>query len=485
MIDRRALILGTGGLGASLGLGGISVAGRGDLFDLAEGLRGGGPDEAFHGAEAAIKRGATPEELLGAVFLIGVCDVKPRHVGGKLHCVMMVNSAFQLTEALGPRDRYLAALWNLNDLKVSQARDKREHGDWKLSPAPKAQRLDPAVAAKNMRQAMDRWDEDGADQAVVDLAAAADRDFTMGVLWPYAARHFASIGHNIIYAAQVDRTLARIGWEYAVPALRSLVYGLLNQPSGKQTGAWAAAGEALAHLPEDWPVGDPDQAKSEALANGLVGASREEALALMIAAAAGGAGQRAAWDAAALAASQIVLARSASQVGTSAALLTVHGLTENEAFRHAAGRTQDESLRRRLLLQSVAWLVDVRDFLTGRGLLQDPLPGFARDKDAAGPKTLDALWQEPTPLAAQRALERRPEWLAPFERHMQRSHFFGAQEHHQPKYAAAALSLSKQVAPGLAPRILAPMLPYLPSATVPSTDVAKRSLAALDRAQVR
>ncbi len=67
---------------------------------------------------------------------------------------------------------------------------------------------------------------------------------------------------------------------------------------------------------------------------------------------------------------------------------------------------------------------------------------------------------------------------------MKRSHFLGIEEHHQPKYAAAAISLASQVHADLAPFILAPMLPYLPSELKPTTDVARRALEVLDRAGV-
>ena len=47
-------------------------------------------------------------------------------------------------------------------------------------------------------------------------------------LAPYAATDFRSIGHKVIYLSNAFRTLRTIGWEYAEPVMRSLVYAMLN-----------------------------------------------------------------------------------------------------------------------------------------------------------------------------------------------------------------------------------------------------------------
>ncbi len=410
-LSRRSLMHGALGLGAGITLGPRGLLAREDLLALAESLRSATDESSWDVARIAIERGVTPGDLLGAVFLAGALDVKPRHVGGKLHCVMMVESAFQLSAGLPARDQYLAALWNLQDLKVSQARDVREHGDWRLGAAPPVKAHGKVRATAAFRQAMDRWDEEAADQAIVDLAAAADRDYVMHVLWPYAARHFAAIGHNIIYAAQVDRTVARLGWGYATPPLRSLVFGLLHQDDGRLTSAWDEVGEFAEVLDGDWAKGADSGShveQAQKLALQLQEADRTEAVAAVVAAGKAGIGQAVLWDGLALAASGIVLGRADSRVGTRAALLVVHALTENEAFRHAAGRTSDRALQRRLLLQATAWLIDMRGALRERDCLADPMTRFQFEGTAASVPSLESLWRAPGAIAARRSLSAFP-----------------------------------------------------------------------------
>ncbi len=72
--------------------------------------------------------------MLGAIFLCGVRDIRPRPYG-ILHAVMMVESSFQLSESAPREETWLPVLWNLDDLKIAQAEDRVEAGDWTLSPA--------------------------------------------------------------------------------------------------------------------------------------------------------------------------------------------------------------------------------------------------------------------------------------------------------------------------------------------------------------
>ncbi len=87
----------------------------GDLGELAEIFRRAPRAEVFDRVAAAIRAGADPRTLLGAAFVAGVHDVQPRGVGGKLHCVMMVESAFQLIETAPAEEAWLAALWSVDE----------------------------------------------------------------------------------------------------------------------------------------------------------------------------------------------------------------------------------------------------------------------------------------------------------------------------------------------------------------------------------
>ena len=90
--------------------------------------------EALDAGVRELADGRPWDELLGAVFFAGLRHVRPRPVGFKLHCVFVVESMFQLA-AGSPERGARAAMWNLADLKASQARDVAE-GDWELPVAP-------------------------------------------------------------------------------------------------------------------------------------------------------------------------------------------------------------------------------------------------------------------------------------------------------------------------------------------------------------
>src|SRR6202008_4850594 len=77
-------------------------------------------------------------------------------------------------------------------------------------------------------EAMDRWDEAGADAAVAQLARTEGAGEVLEVFLRYGARDFRDIGHKAIYVANSWRTLQTIGWRHAEPVLRSLAFAILE-----------------------------------------------------------------------------------------------------------------------------------------------------------------------------------------------------------------------------------------------------------------
>ena len=197
--------------------------------------------------------------LLGAVFLAGVRDIRPWHVGGKLHAVMMVESTFQIASAQSERDAWLAALWNLDDFKRSQARDARD-GDWRLSPRPPVTASSESAARREFLAAMEAWDPERADRAIVGLLPFHDRPSLFELLWPLAARSFVNIGHKMIHVSQVYRALEMLDGAHREPVLRSMVHGLLGGEPGATTAPFDRNRKLLTGLPRDWEDGrvEPD-----------------------------------------------------------------------------------------------------------------------------------------------------------------------------------------------------------------------------------
>jgi hypothetical protein len=138
------------------------------IAELALAFRDTPRAEVFGVAAKALRAGVTRELFLGAVFRAGSEDVRPRP-HGILHCVMDFESNCQLADAAAPAGAWLPALWNLHDFKTSQARDKAEDGDWKLPARPVVAGSDEPAARREFLAAMDAWDPERADRALLAL----------------------------------------------------------------------------------------------------------------------------------------------------------------------------------------------------------------------------------------------------------------------------------------------------------------------------
>jgi hypothetical protein len=430
LIARREAIVRLG-----LGAAGLLAGGRRALFAgvqpalaaLAGQLRAVPKDAAFDLAAKLIRSGVDWRTMLAAVFLCGVRGIRPRP-HGILHCVMMVESAFQLAEASSPRDAWLPVLWNLHDFKVAQEENRRVWGDWELKPvAPLGD------ARRQFLAAMDSWDVERADRAIAGLVRTTGHSELFEILWPLMCRCYAFIGHKMIYAAQVERVVKRIGMAHAEPALRSLVMASLVS---RNTTAFEVSGALQFPL-----QGRENPQESLNLHGDLRGLSPRQSQDRVVAAFREGLGPRTVWDALRLFASELFLRRRGRSASAgSSALLPVHAVTVVNALGHAYRSTQSERTKRLTILQAAAWLASLRDDL--------PV-------SMSGP---------PPPAAVS-------DWRPAL--------FRKAQEHHQLKYAAAVVEESALAHPSLRPQLQAPAAEYLANPADPETNTYHRSLKAL------
>ena len=454
-IDRRAALggLSAGVAGACIGSRAFGApVGATDLTELAERIRGASAERAFDVAADAIRAGTRWPDLLGAIFLAGVQDIRPGPVGSKLHAVMMVESAFQLAEREGG-DAWLPVLWNLEDLKRAQARDRRE-GDWRLPAAPESGLANEAAARAAFVEAMDAWDVERAERAIVGLCEHADLARTSELIWPYAARCFVDIGHKIIHAVQIVRVLHRIGWRHAQPALRALVLALLHGADGRLTDVYERTRERLAAFPANWLAAGGGPAETEALAHALRGTDAAGAQDVVLAAFEEGLGPETVWGGMRLHASELFHQRPAAATRRHQ---PVHSVTEVNAFAYTFRATRSEETRRLVTLQAAGWLALLRAAMEER---------FGPNRTVAA-ATLDGE----TPRA--------------YGERMVRLLHERAWQDHQYKYAAALLEEYEHLEPVFAERVLAPAQSYLPSADDALSSVHERSLEALRRAGVR
>ncbi len=450
-----------------------------DIEALAKQIRETPRERILDWAGTRIGQGLDYKTMLGAVFLAGLHEIKPWYVGGKLHAVIMVSSILDLTESADSEEAWLGALWNLDDMKLGQQRDINE-GDWVLPPKPSVSFADEAKARTAFLAAMEAWDPEAADRALLGLMSFHRRDTLFEILWPFAARCYENIGHKIIYAAQVERTLRRLGWAYAEPALRSLVLGLLFKAPGI-TGTFTSSLSLAPSFPENWMAGKSDPASSQSLLAPLRTAGSEEAQKLVIAALTEGLGPQTVWDGLRLFAAELFLRHPrVEKMANRAILLPVHAVTVTNAFGYAFRLTTEESTRRILLLQAAAFLALLRDDLSNWIKLSMEGPGIDQLGAEFKGETvgLEQSYAEYSAASAKELLDRNPALAHDFRRDMRTALLHKGVEHHQHKFAAAIWEESLLVDPRWQSRILAPSVTYL-NPNEPDTEFQKRALQVL------
>jgi hypothetical protein len=323
-------------------------------------------EQLLEAVAARIKQGTSYKEILAALLLAGVRNVQPRpEVGFKFHAVLVVNSAHLASLASPPEHRWLPIFWSLDYFKVAQAED-RDQGNWTMSAVEEAAVPDAQHAPAAFTQAMQRWDEPAADAAAAALARHLKPHEAFELFCRFAARDFRSIGHKAIFVSNAFRTLEHIGWQHAEPVLRSLAYALLKHEGTNPATAdlepdrpWRTNQARAAQLRDDWLTGRADPAAAGELATVLRTASAEDACDHVVQSINSGLSPDVVWDALFVSAGELLC----RQPG----IISLHALTTTNAIHYAFRTTQDEQMRRLLLLQNAAFLPMFRQRMYGRG----------------------------------------------------------------------------------------------------------------------
>lgn len=478
-LDRRSFLqqAAAGAVLASTGRALPGTRGEADLAAIARSFRQTAHDEVFSRAVGWLQQGATWQELLGGAFLAGVHDVKPRPVGFKFHCVMMVESAFQLADATTPGNRLLPVFYNIDDFKRGQEADARLEGDWELPAPPDTSGLPAARAAAAFRGAMDDWHDGRADVAITRLSRSMPRDTLFELLWPYGARSFQNIGHNIIFTAHVYRTLRRIGWKWREPALRSLVHGILDGGVTADDLTFDPNKRLVAQMRQDLARGEADPAASRALLASLRRISPADAAEACVDLSNRGVAASSIWDGQRLLAAELMV--------RAPGIVALHATTVLNAMHFAYRTARRDATRKLLLLQGASWVVRFRQLLERR----EGSPHTTRI-DEIGPEPGRASPQEvfeaadSDRAAAMRlvvAHARDADWRRKFCEASRRQVFTKAREHHMYKYPAAVLEDTGFVHERWAPHYLAAAMSWLPGARQRAARVYRYTREALRR----
>jgi hypothetical protein len=312
------------------------------------------------------------QQLLAALFLAGVRSIQPRPVGFKFHAVLVVNSAHLASLAMPDNDRWLPLFWALDNFKSSQARNQTE-GGWVMRPVDEG-KVPPSSQAKGrFIEAMDNWDEEGADRAIVGLARSAGAGEIIELFWRYGARDFRDIGHKAIYAANSWRTLQTIGWRHAEPVLRSLAYALLEHhekdvPSkldAEPDRPWRDNLGLAAKIRPEWERGKLSPEATTDLLQALRGASPSGSCEQVVKQLNGGIDPASVWDALFLRAGELLM----QQPG----IVGIHCVTSANALHFAYLTSGHDETRRMMMLQAAAFLSMFQKFMTSRGQLRQNL----------------------------------------------------------------------------------------------------------------
>lgn len=321
-------------------------------------------------AAARVRGGTSYQELLSAVMLAGVRGIQPRPVGFKFHAVLVINSAHLAAEAAIDRDRWLPLFWSLDNFKVSQERNGRE-GDWRMAPASESQLPIASLARQRFTEAMDNWDEEGADRAISGLARTAGGNEIVELFFRYGCRDFRDIGHKAIYVANSWRTLQTMGLRHAEPIFRSLAYALLERDR--------QGNPAQNDYPADRPYRDNLRRVTRIRAGWQRGRTSREAAAELLAAlrtaSPGDASEQVVtllnrevdpasiWNGLFLIAGELLM-RQPGIVG-------LHCVTTANALHYAFQASGNDETRRLLMLQGAAFLTMFRQFMFPQGGLAE------------------------------------------------------------------------------------------------------------------
>ena len=282
-------------------------------------------------------------------------------LGFKFHAVLVVSSAHMASMASPEGDRWLPIFWALDEFKDSQAIEQKETG-WRMAPLDESTVPPPHRAKDAFIAAMESWDEERVEGAVVGLVRSAWAHEIYDLFYRFGSRDFRSIGHKAIFVANSWRTLQVIGWQHAEPVLRSLAFGLLQHDLPGTTPAlsddaadrpWRHSQELAAGMGAEWMSGRPDAGATREILAVLHNESNEDASNKAAELIRRGVSPQSVWDALFVGAGELLMRRPG--------VPALHAVTSTNALRHAFDACGDEHTRKRLLLQNCAFLPMFRE----------------------------------------------------------------------------------------------------------------------------
>jgi hypothetical protein len=307
-----------------------------------------------------IRTGLRYEDLLVALCVAAARNVQPYpDVGYKYHSVMVLRSIHLATERLPPADRWLPIAWAADYFKDTQALERAASG-WRLPTRVSASIGDREAARRALVTALDNWDRDAADEAIVRYARVAPVQQIFSVLFAYGARDLRAIGHKAITVSNAHTLVALLGSAHAEPILRSTVAALQNSEGTPDPAhdnlppdrPWRQNQKQSREIPESWKHGRDDLGARRELRASLYRASEEAAGAFVVELLRQGISPDSIW--------QVFFDTAAELLMRQPSIVLVHAQTTANALHYAYRVCGHEQTQQLLLLQCAAFMAMFR-----------------------------------------------------------------------------------------------------------------------------
>jgi hypothetical protein len=303
-----------------------------------------------------IRAGLRYEDLLSALVLAAVRNVQPYpDVGFKYHSVMMLRSIHLTTQHISSSDKWLPIAWATDYFKETQAQERDTDG-WRL-PTRAATPVGSVQAARQaLIVALDKWDRDAADAAIVNYAQAARPEEIFSLLFPYGARDLRAIGHKAITVSNAHYLIELLGSAQAEPILRSTVAALQNHDADPNPAtqdlrpdqSWRHNLKWLPEIPENWKQGRNDAGARAELHAALYRVSEQESGAVVIELLRQGISPDTIW--------QVLFDTAAELLMHQPGIVPLHAQTTANALYYAYRVCSDQRTQQLTLLQCAAFI---------------------------------------------------------------------------------------------------------------------------------
>lgn len=319
-------------------------------------------------ARAVRERGLGIRDVAAGIHRAGARRVIPtRYLGSEFHALLMAHPFAVATELMPPEVRWEPILLAADYFKKVEALHLERGAATSLQELNGVQDVSAERARARLMRALDDWDVDAAEVAVIELARAAGRVRTFDVLFRYGGRDLRQIGHKTILVANTWHVSAAVPWAECGPALRSLVRGLLLHEKGNPKernslfdAPWRRSMQAIGRLQGRLLEGSAD--RTRAFLGAFRSESSDDVSKRVVKLFNEGASIDSFWTACSCAAAEFLFSWPAS-------LVTLHAVTTMNALRTSFDCATMDETRRLLVLQSAARLVGFRD--EARRLLGD------------------------------------------------------------------------------------------------------------------